>query len=81
MRFIFRYHEGRKVLKNFAKATKTELSDDYLDKFEAEMRQDQSAAEDAENSKKQFSILDLFGHRKMGFVAINIGIAFMFRLL
>ena len=44
------------------------------------MRQNQALLETEEKHKKQFSILDLFQHRKMGFVAINVGIAFMFRL-
>ena len=83
-RFLYgkdRFHEGRKILKEFAKGTGTNLSDEFLDEFESGMRLDKSAGDTALQSQTQFSIADLFRDRRMGMVAINIGVAFMFRIL
>ena len=70
-----RPEEGRKILQEFGRKSKTELSDEFLEKFENGMITD--ATKEAAIQHKQFSILDLFRDRRMGMVAANISIAFM----
>ena len=73
---FFRPEEGRKILQDLGKQTKTELSNEFLEKFEKGMIT--AASKEAAIQHKQFSILDLFRDRRMALVAANISIAFMF---
>ena len=70
--------KGRETLKTFAKKTGTELSENFLDEFEVNISEEKTTEV---SSNKTFSIFDLFRHRRMGMVAINIGVCFLVNTL
>ena len=70
--------KGRQTLKTFAKKTGTELSEKFLDDFEVSFSKEKTSEV---SSNKTFSIFDLFRHRKMGMVAMNIGCCFLVNTL
>ena len=70
--------KGRQTLKTFAKKTGTELSEKFLDDFEVSFSKEKTTEV---STNKTFSILDLFRHRRMGMVAINIRCCFLVNTL
>jgi len=83
-RFLYgakRFKEGRKVLLQFSKKTKSELVETDLDDFEQKLQETTEKATNASSDDKQFSIIDLFRDCRMGLVALNVGIAFMVNTL
>ena len=75
-----KYKEGKISLQNFAKKTKTNLDDSFFEQFEDNLKRSNESEEPVSDSKT-FSILDLFSHRQMGMVALNIGICFLVNTL
>jgi len=60
-----------------AAKTKTEISDEYLERFEKQLNETTKVDKSENEKQKTFSILDLFRNRTIGFVSANIGVAFM----
>ena len=78
---VGKYEEARKNLKVFAKKTKTDLGEEFFQRFEEGLKNNTISEEPEVENGKTSSIIDLFRYRSMGMVAINIGICFLVNTL
>lgn len=75
-----RRDEARKVLKEMGRKTNTEIDDQLLEKVEDDILK----KDDDENEKakaEQYTILDLFRHKSLALVSLNVGFAFLVNTL
>lgn len=77
---VGKYREGRKTLRTFAEKTNTSLDDEFFEQFEEHLK-NKSASRNQIKENQTFTIMDLFRHREMGFVSINIAICFLVNTL
>ena len=68
-----RHDAGKKVLKEFATKTKSDLSDKFFEKFEKQLSKEMVT----EDTKEKFTIVDLFRFRGMSLISINLCVAFL----
>ncbi|CAG5108276.1 Oidioi.mRNA.OKI2018_I69.chr1.g3719.t1.cds [Oikopleura dioica] len=76
-----RKEEARKVYKEMGKKTNTEISDDLLEKVERDILKRNDDKEAEEVNAEQYTILDLFRHRDLALVSLNVGFAFLVNTL